>query len=299
MIVPMQKICIAGIKKEKRKLLEFISDFGALEITSNTVSESGIIPELSDELSENEKKLTRTKTALKILKEYDTSKKPLFAEKITVTKEELFTSSDKTYGDVREVVRNKEELEFLKAQKPKFENEKKRLEPYSAWNIRTNKRGTKETAFTVGFFDKDFKESDFMSDISELYVAYELLSKNSDGVYFGFVVHKCSLEEFNDILKKYAFTRISDLNVNSNIAHIMEILDKRIHNTKKKIEHYESNLKKLVDDRGDAVGVLFEKLDKADLFKYVSKNGAFPRKTFSMGEGVEKRYYLEGRRITK
>lgn len=63
--------------------------------------------------------------------------------------------------------------------------------------------------------------------------------------------------------------------------------------------HGESNIKKLVDDREDAVGVLFEKLDKSDLFKYVSANGAFPRKTFSMGEGVEKRYYLEGRRITK
>ena len=63
--------------------------------------------------------------------------------------------------------------------------------------------------------------------------------------------------------------------------------------------HGESNLKKLVDAREDAVGILFEKLDKADLFRYVSKNGAFPRKTFSMGEGVEKRYYLEGRRITK
>ncbi|MBE5749584.1 MAG: DUF1015 domain-containing protein [Clostridiales bacterium] len=63
--------------------------------------------------------------------------------------------------------------------------------------------------------------------------------------------------------------------------------------------HGESNLKKLVDENGKAVGILFEKLDKSDLFKYVSKNGAFPRKTFSMGEGVEKRYYLEGRRITK
>ncbi len=62
--------------------------------------------------------------------------------------------------------------------------------------------------------------------------------------------------------------------------------------------HGETNLKKLVDDRGDAVGILFEKLDKSELFKYVSQNGAFPRKTFSMGEGVEKRYYLEGRRIT-
>lgn len=63
--------------------------------------------------------------------------------------------------------------------------------------------------------------------------------------------------------------------------------------------HGESNIKKLVDDNDCAVGVLFDKLDKADLFKYVSQNGAFPRKTFSMGEGVEKRYYLEGRKITK
>ena len=63
--------------------------------------------------------------------------------------------------------------------------------------------------------------------------------------------------------------------------------------------HGEENLFKLVDEKTNAVGILFEKLDKQDLFKYVSKNGAFPRKTFSMGEGVEKRYYLEGRRITK
>ena len=63
--------------------------------------------------------------------------------------------------------------------------------------------------------------------------------------------------------------------------------------------HGESNLKKLVDDRNDAVGILFEKLNKSDLFRYVSENGAFPRKTFSMGEGVEKRYYLEGRKIVK
>jgi hypothetical protein len=62
--------------------------------------------------------------------------------------------------------------------------------------------------------------------------------------------------------------------------------------------HGTSNLQKLVDDNADcAVGILFEKLDKSDLFKYVSKNGAFPRKTFSMGEGIEKRYYLEGRKI--
>ena len=63
--------------------------------------------------------------------------------------------------------------------------------------------------------------------------------------------------------------------------------------------HGEENLFKLVDSDKNSVGILFEKLNKKDLFRYVSEKGSFPRKTFSMGEGVEKRYYLEGRKIIK
>ena len=61
--------------------------------------------------------------------------------------------------------------------------------------------------------------------------------------------------------------------------------------------HGESNLKELVDNTPDSVGIIFNKIKKEDLFKYVVNNGPFPKKTFSMGEGIEKRYYLEGRKI--
>lgn len=61
--------------------------------------------------------------------------------------------------------------------------------------------------------------------------------------------------------------------------------------------HGEKNLNELVSGDKNSVGVLLDALDKKDLFKYVSEFGALPRKTFSMGEGIEKRYYLEGRRI--
>ncbi len=63
--------------------------------------------------------------------------------------------------------------------------------------------------------------------------------------------------------------------------------------------HGEDNLKKLVDGEESGVGILFGKLDKSELFRYVSAVGPFPRKTFSMGEGIEKRYYIEGRKIVK
>jgi hypothetical protein len=40
-------------------------------------------------------------------------------------------------------------------------------------------------------------------------------------------------------------------------------------------------------------------MQKSELFKTVVFDGALPRKTFSMGEAREKRYYLECRKITK
>lgn len=61
--------------------------------------------------------------------------------------------------------------------------------------------------------------------------------------------------------------------------------------------HGEQSLSELVKNDKNSVGILFNKLDKKDLFGYVLKNGPFPRKTFSMGEAIEKRYYLEGRII--
>ena len=61
----------------------------------------------------------------------------------------------------------------------------------------------------------------------------------------------------------------------------------------------EEELQQLISENANSVGITFEKLDKGELFRYVSNSGAFPKKTFSMGEGKEKRYYLEGRKIIK
>ena len=48
---------------------------------------------------------------------------------------------------------------------------------------------------------------------------------------------------------------------------------------------------------GNRIGFVLPAMDKHDLFKTVIEDGATPRKTFSLGEAHEKRYYLECRRI--
>jgi hypothetical protein len=46
-----------------------------------------------------------------------------------------------------------------------------------------------------------------------------------------------------------------------------------------------------------AVGFLFSGMEKDQLFGAVMRDGALPRKTFSMGAAEDKRYYIECRRI--
>jgi len=46
-------------------------------------------------------------------------------------------------------------------------------------------------------------------------------------------------------------------------------------------------------------GILLDAMDKNDLFKVVILDGALPRKTFSMGDACDKRFYTEARAIRK
>ena len=47
----------------------------------------------------------------------------------------------------------------------------------------------------------------------------------------------------------------------------------------------------------DTVGFLLPVMGKEELFPTVIRDGALPRKTFSMGEAHDKRFYLEARKI--
>ncbi|MFR1518117.1 MAG: DUF1015 domain-containing protein [Clostridia bacterium] len=60
--------------------------------------------------------------------------------------------------------------------------------------------------------------------------------------------------------------------------------------------HGEDAVRRLGMQAGN-VGFFLPAMDKNELFPTVSENGALPRKTFSMGEACEKRYYMECRII--
>lgn len=62
--------------------------------------------------------------------------------------------------------------------------------------------------------------------------------------------------------------------------------------------HGEETVRNLCKN-GSAIGFLLPSMRKSELFPTVIKDGALPRKTFSMGHAHDKRFYVEARRIRK
>ena len=61
--------------------------------------------------------------------------------------------------------------------------------------------------------------------------------------------------------------------------------------------HGDEALRQIVSSHTGCMGFKIRSFDKSELFGAIRRWGALPRKTFSMGEATEKRYYMEARRI--
>jgi len=61
--------------------------------------------------------------------------------------------------------------------------------------------------------------------------------------------------------------------------------------------HGEDAVRELVGAARDRFGIILPEIRKSSFFQRISEIGPYPRKTFSIGEAVEKRYYLEARKL--
>ncbi|MCK5731544.1 MAG: DUF1015 domain-containing protein [Tenericutes bacterium] len=63
--------------------------------------------------------------------------------------------------------------------------------------------------------------------------------------------------------------------------------------------HGLQNIKHVVSKNRNSIGITMPPLKRDMLLPYIREFGVLPRKSFSLGEAEEKRYYIEGKRILK
>lgn len=122
--------------------------------------------------------------------------------------------------------------------------------------------------------------------ISEMKTALELSDKSSEQ-YFTC----CTADSEN----KYFIGKTSS---NLSVGSLQNFLDGYIKANGGKIDyiHGTDNVKALAE-KHNGIAFILPDMDKSQLFPTVIKDGALPRKTFSMGHADDKRFYIEARKI--
>lgn len=85
------------------------------------------------------------------------------------------------------------------------------------------------------------------------------------------------------------------------IATLQGFLDDYINAMGGKLDyiHGADVVRSLSADNEEAIGFIVPGMGKSQLFKGIVNDGVLPRKTFSMGEAHDKRFYLEARKLVK
>ena len=82
------------------------------------------------------------------------------------------------------------------------------------------------------------------------------------------------------------------------VAPLQKFLDEYIKNTDIKIDYIHGiEATKTLAEKENAIGFIFEGMQKDELFEAVCADGSLPRKTFSMGTADDNRFYLEARKF--
>ena len=91
---------------------------------------------------------------------------------------------------------------------------------------------------------------------------------------------------------------ITDAPLNLAVGTFQKFMDDYLSKNSGEIDyiHGEDVVRNLTKSE-NTIGFVFDAMEKNDLFTTVIEDGALPRKTFSMGEAYDKRFYLEAKRI--
>lgn len=125
--------------------------------------------------------------------------------------------------------------------------------------------------------------------ISELTTVLELSENNVSDQYI--IMFHNGTEK-----KLYINKKSSNLSVGS----LQNFLDSYIKTNGGKIDYiHGADTARNLAEKHNGISFILPDMDKLQLFPTVIKDGALPRKTFSMGHAEDKRFYIEARKITE
>ena len=172
-IVEMRKLSIYSSKKNRKKILEFLQEIGAMEIDSADIDAPGFERmDTSGERVRFTKIADETDHVIELLGKYDTEsrKKLLNLENDQISLEEfkdVEKNRRKIYSKVKDILELEKSIFESKATIARKENKIATLSPWSKLDIPLNSEKTKRTKIFIGTFPQFLTQEDLYKIVSE------------------------------------------------------------------------------------------------------------------------------------
>lgn len=218
-VVPMKKVLICGLKKDRKQILELLQRQGAVEITS--VLEEDSIFRKTDVTSSKtvfERNAAVAGQALGVLTSYAPENKGLLAA--FEGREELSLEEyERNAGRHEEIMKTAYRLQELEKEIaenlgaiPKLEQQIDALEPWKTFDLPLDYRGTKKTAAFIGSMPGTTTLEEMYGQLGQFAPQVEgiditKISESSEQVCFFLVCHRADAEAVEEALHKMNYSR--------------------------------------------------------------------------------------------
>lgn len=253
-VLKMCKINICGMKKDRKKILEYLQLKGCLEIHEEE-KEDEIFRKMntSSSISLYERQAALAENALDILEMYAPENKSMFSSlegKHVISSAEYCKMPDTLndiYGLITNIIEQKKTLDEKENEKQKCIDEIQALEPWKNLDVPMNFQGTKTTGFMVGIIAGTYSDIELLQKIQNIEefpknVYMQVVFADKYQTYICITYMKKDLEKVEKALRQLDFSKppvmvhhIPSVSVEKRLERIAEC-NMDIENIKAKLE---------------------------------------------------------------
>ena len=217
----MNKISIIGLDSIKTELIKRIMELGVVEISSQDtkLTDPEWINYVKKDGNENvvfnlDVKISQINEVLNSLDMYDTSKRPLFNTRKTISSDEFskaLEKNDSVSENVAKVLELNKSLSELCSEENKIEAAILSLKPWSKYDIPLNMTETKYTSIIIGavpnIADIDELKSELFKTTDRCFM--DVIDSDKDQYYCSFICLSDEKEDILELLKLYGFSAVT------------------------------------------------------------------------------------------
>lgn len=216
----MNKISIIGLNKEKSLLIKDIMDLGVVEISSQDtkLTDPEWISFIKKDGNETEvlnydAKISKISEVLASLDKYDTSKRPLFSTRKTITSNEFskkVLNNVKIEENVSRVLELNKSLNELSTEENKTEASILSLRPWTGYDVPLDISETRYTSVFTGVVPNIVEIEKLTNDLGQKTDScyFKTIGSDKDQHYISIICLTKEKEAVYEILKQYGFNTV-------------------------------------------------------------------------------------------